>query len=141
VTTTPEIASALKASVRDALGSLTNGFPETRINVTPDGQGGTWVEMLEVPLGARYVQGTTFVVCLLPFNLPGCDVYPLFVRSDLTRVDGQPLGGAFQQTQLSWPAESVPRPVVQVSRRTRGAFATQTASQKITKVLDWMRSL
>jgi hypothetical protein len=141
VTTTPEIAAALKAAVRDALASLTNGFPETRLNVTPDGQGGAWIEMLDVPLGAAYSPDTTFVAFVLPFNLPGSDIYPLFVRPDLTRVDRQPLGPAFQPTELSWPAEPDPRPVIQVSRRTRGAFASQTASQKVTKVLDWMRSL
>jgi hypothetical protein len=141
VTTTPETVSVLKAAVREALESLANGFPAVAINVTPDGQGGAWIEMLDVPMGPPYIQATTFVVCLLPFNLPGSDIYPLFVRSDLTRVEGLALGDAFQQTQLSWPAEPLPRAVVQVSRRTRGGFAAQTACQKVTKVLDWMRSL
>ena len=115
-------------------------FPSLEIKVTPDGQGGAWVEVLDVPIGQTYVQATTFVVFLLPFNLPGSDIYPLFVRPDLARADGQPLGPAFQQTQLSWPAEPMPRPVTQVSRRTRGAFASQTAAQKVMKVLDWLRT-
>ncbi len=109
------------------------------MRVVSDGQGGAWVEFKDLPLGPPYTQELTFMVCLLPFNLPGSDIYPMFVRPDLTRLDGQPLGQAFQVTQLAWPGESAPRPVVQVSRRTRGAFAAQTAAQKVCKVLDWMR--
>ncbi|WP_146220993.1 hypothetical protein [Mycolicibacterium moriokaense] len=105
-----------------------------------DGQGGLWVELNGIPLGIPYQQCSTFMVFLLPFTLPGSDIYPLFVRRDLSRIDGQPLGEGFQATELSWPAEGSPRPVVQVSRRTRGSFASQTAAQKIAKVLDWIRT-
>ena len=138
MTITPELASAVKESVRDALESIPTGFPDIAVRAFPDGQGGAWVEMLDVPLGAPYAQETTFVAFLLAFNLPGCDIYPLFVRHDLSRLDGQPLGEGFQATRLAWTAEPQPRQVTQVSRRTRGAFASQTAAQKITKVLDWM---
>ena len=105
-----------------------------------DGQGGLWVELDHVPLGEPYGQTDTFLVFLLPFTLPGSDVYPMFVRPDLSRNDGRPLGDGFQVTQLSWPGEPEPRPVVQVSRRTRGSYAAQTASQKVAKVLDWVRT-
>jgi hypothetical protein len=139
VTTTPEVAAGLKTSVRDALASVEATFPSIEMRVVPDGQGGAWVEFLDLPLGAPYTHDTTFVVFLLPFNLPGSDIYPMFVRPDLSRINGQPLGQAFQVSQLSWPGEQTPRAVVQVSRRTRGSFAAQTAGQKVSKVLDWMR--
>ena len=42
-----------------------------------DGQGGAWVELVDVELSGTYVQPTTFVVFLLPFNLPGADIYPM----------------------------------------------------------------
>lgn len=78
---------------------------------------------------------------LLPFNLPGADIYPMFVRDDLARRDNAPLGEGLQRTTLSWPGQPVQRPVVQVSRRTRGgAFASQTAAQKVEKVLEWLRN-
>lgn len=140
MTTTPEIAALLKAPVNTALESLSAAFAGVSRRVVPDGQGGTWVEFVDMPLGAPYAQATTYVVFLLPFNLPGSDIYPLFVCHDLARLDGQPLGQGFQQTQLAWPGEQLARPVVQVSRRTRGSFAAQTAAQKINKVLDWMRA-
>ena len=60
-------------------------------------------------LGDPYAQDDTFVICLLPFNLPGADVYPLFVRNDLTRNDGNGLGEGFGTTSVSWPGDAQPR--------------------------------
>jgi len=136
VTTTPDAAA--KSAVLRALEVIQDAFPDWSARTCPDGQGGLWVELTEVPLGPPYVQDDTFVVFLLPFTLPGSDIYPMFVRPDLSRFDGAPLGEGFAVTELSWPAEQVPRSVVQVSRRTRGSFAQQTASQKVGKVLDWV---
>lgn len=131
----------LKNAVRGAVSELRSQYGEGHVREIPDGQGGAWVEVDELQLGDAYVQDTTFLVCLLPFNLPNADVYPAFVRHDLTRADGQPLGEGFQLTQLQLPGDGQPRPVVQVSRRTReGLFVQQTPAQKIEKVLAWIRS-
>ena len=134
------MTSLLKNAVRSAVELLQKANPSTALRVVPDAQGGAWIEMLDVTFGPTYVQGSSFVIFLLPFNLPGSDIYPFFVRPDLARVEGAPLGPAFQSTQLSWPGDLTPRPVLQVSRRTRGAFATQTAPHKVAKVLDWIRT-
>lgn len=139
VTTTPD--STVKPNVAQALALLTTTFDDWELVTVPDGQGGLWVETPCVTLGAPYIQATTFLVFLLPFGLPGVDIYPMFVRHDLARIDGQPLGQAFQQTSLAWPGEPTPRPVVQVSRLTKGNLAAQTAAQKVTKVLGWMKTL
>jgi hypothetical protein len=130
----------LKGTVGAAIDAVRAAYPGIETRAVPDAQGGAWVEMLKVPLGPLYLQDASFFVFLLPFNLPGSDIYPFFVRPDLARLDGAPLGPAFQITQLSWPGESQPRAVVQISRRTRGSFALQTAPQKIAKVLDWLAS-
>ena len=141
VTTTPERRFALKSAVEDALAGLKSAYGEDQVLVTPDGQGGAWVEVREVEVGCTYAQATTFVVFLLPFNLPGADIYPLFVKDDLARRDGAPLGDGLQRTTLSWPGQPAQRPVIQVSRRTRGgAFMSQTAAQKVEKVLEWLRN-
>jgi hypothetical protein len=141
VTTTPEAHFALKGAVSSAIATLRAGYGENQIRVVADGQGGAWVEILSVELGPPYLQDTTFVVFLLPFNLPGADIYPLFVRDDLARHDGAVLGDGLQRTTLSWPGQPAQRAVVQISRRTRrGAFASQTAMQKIEKVLEWLRN-
>jgi hypothetical protein len=131
----------LKAAVEGALADLTAAYGDAQVLVVPDGQGGAWVEVREVELSRAYVQPTTFVVFLLPFNLPGADIYPVFVRDDLTRHDGAALGEGLQRTTLSWPGQPAQRPVIQISRRTRGgAFTSQTAVQKVEKVLEWLRN-
>ncbi|MFC9687264.1 hypothetical protein ACFTSF_01890 [Kribbella sp. NPDC056951] len=134
--TTPDTAA--KTAVLRALQIIQTAFPDWTANTCPDGQGGLWVELTGVPLGLPYAQDDTFLVFLLPFTLPSSDIYPMFLRADLSRLDGASLGEGFAVTQLSWPAEQAPRPVVQVSRRTRGSFAYQTAAQKVSKVLDWV---
>jgi hypothetical protein len=141
VTTTPDQHFALKSAVEDALAGLRAAYGEDQLLVVPDGQGGAWVEVREVDLGSTFIQPTTFVVFLLPFNLPGADIYPVFIRHDLARRDGAPLGDGLQLTALSWPGQPAERPVIQISRRTRGgAFASQTAAQKVEKVLEWLRN-
>jgi len=140
VTTTPETNLLLKGSVRSAIELLQRAYPSTTLRVVPDAQGGAWIEMLDVPFGPPYAQSSSFIIFLLPFNLPGSDIYPFFIRPDFARVDGAALGPCFQPTQLSWPGDPAPRPVLQVSRRTRGAFSTQTAPHKVAKVLDWIRT-
>ena len=140
MTTTPDTTPLLKDSVRSAIELLQSAYPSITLRVVPDAQGGAWIEMLDVPFGPPYVQGSSFVIFLLPFNLPGSDIYPFFIRPDFTRGDGAALGPGFQPTQLSWPGDPAPRPVLQVSRRTRGAFAVQTAPHKVAKVLDWLRT-
>jgi hypothetical protein len=141
VTTTPEQRILLKTAVEHALVDLRAAYGDSPVLVVPDGQGGAWVEVREVELSYTYVQSTTFVVFLLPFNLPGADIYPIFVRDDLARRDGAALGEGLQRTTLSWPGQPAQRTVIQISRRTRGgAFTSQTAVQKIEKVLEWLRA-
>lgn len=130
----------MKEAVERGVIEIGDTYGSDQLRVVPDDQGGAWVEVADLDLGAAYQPDTTFLICLLPFNLPAADVYPMFVRAELTRADGRPLGDGFQVTQLSWPGEPQPRPVVQVSRRTRGDFTAQTPAQKIAKVLEWIRS-
>jgi hypothetical protein len=131
----------LKAAVAAAVEGVRIQFGSDNVTVVGDGQGGAWVEIDNLDLGGSYEQDTTFLVCLLPFNLPNADVYPMFVRPDLTRLDGQHLGDGFQATTLRWVGRPPQRSVVQVSRRTRREnFAAQTPAQKIEKVLKWIRT-
>lgn len=138
MTTIPD--APLKQAVDDALRQIQSCYANLTINTFADGQGGAWVEIVDMPLGDPYGQAETFLVFLLPFTLPGSDIYPMFVRADLSRLDGRPLGEGFAVTELAWPGDASPRPVVQVSRKTRGSFAAQTATQKVAKVVHWVLS-
>lgn len=129
----------LKDAVARGVAEITGACGADLVRVLPDGQGGAWVELAAVDLGKPYDQDHTFLVCLLPFTLPAADIYPTFVRPDLTRCDKQPLGEGFAATQLQWPGDPKPRPVIQISRRTHSHFAAQTPLQKIEKVLAWLR--
>lgn len=130
----------MKEAVQAALADITAAY-EGGVRVVPDGQGGAWIEISDVDLGATYSEPASFVICLLPFNLPNADVYPIYVRHDLARADGSGLGDGFAATRLKWPGEANQRPVIQVSRRTRRSdFTRQTALQKIDKVLEWIRT-
>lgn len=130
----------MKEAVQAGVSAIVARFGDDRVRVVEDGQGGAWVEITDVELGDPYDQETSFVVFVLPFNLPNADVYPLFLRHDLSRRDHAALGEGFANTALSWPGDPNPRPVTQVSRRTRGAFSLQTSLQKLEKVLEWVRS-
>src|ERR1700754_4686393 len=111
VTTTPE--PIVKAAVSQAVDEIRRAFPDRRLHTVADGQGGLWVELRGVTLGPPYVQADTFLIFLLPFTLPGSDIYPMFMRPDLARIDRRPLGDGFQVTQLSWPGDDGARAVVQ----------------------------
>ncbi len=139
MTTTPDVTA--KAAVLAALKTLRVAYPDVETSTFPDGQGGLWVQFADIALGPTYVQDDTFLIFNLPFNLPGGDIYPMFVRADLARVDDKPLGEGFALVPLSWSGEGTPRQVTQLSRRTRaGAFAAQTAAQKLGKVLNWLET-
>jgi hypothetical protein len=138
--TTPDLAGA-KESVVAALAEVIKGFGSDRVCRVLDGQGGVWIEISDIELGSPYAQEQTFAICLLPFNLPAADIYPLYLRHDLSRLDGGALGEGFTVTALQWPGDPEPRPVTHVSRRTRGGgFNLQNPRQKIDKVLDWVRT-
>jgi len=130
----------LKSAVEQGIADIKRVYGTKSVRVVADGQGGAWVEIGSVRLSKAYTMSSSFLICLLPFSLPGADVYPVFLRHDLARRDKGPLGEGFQVTQLQWPGEPAPRPVVQVSRRTRNNFAIQTPLQKIEKVLEWVRT-
>lgn len=130
----------MKEAVERGVAEISGAYGDDHVRVVPDHQGGAWVEISDLDLGVPYLQDSTFLVCLLPFNLPSADIYPIFVRADLARADGRPLGTGFSVAQVSWPGDPQPRATVQVSRRTVGDFAAQTPLQKIEKVLDWIRS-
>jgi hypothetical protein len=124
---TPEVSSALK--------EITDAFSGYRLEAVEDGQGGTFVTVHDVLLDARYRQSTTWVAFHITHTYPYADVYPHFVRHDLSRKDRKPLGqGTAVGTFRGQPA-------IQISRRSnRHNPATDTARLKLCKVLRWLNS-
>jgi hypothetical protein len=122
-------------AVEEAIQEISRTFPGSRIEAVEDGSGGAFVILEDVPLGDPYQQPTSWIGFQITHTYPYADVYPHFVRHDLSRCDGKPLGegmaiGAFRN-----------RPAIQVSRRSnRLDPATNTALLKLLKVLKWLNS-
>ena len=127
----------LSPEVQLAVDELQATFDSSEVSVVETGDGGAWVRVGPLTLGPQYVQDDTWASFLVTFQYPAADVYPHFMRPDLARKDGQPLGQAFQNVQWG-PATD---PGVQVSRATRQIDpAVDTAALKLLKVLDFVNS-
>jgi hypothetical protein len=130
VTVTP-----VAPAVIGAIDEIQETFAEATFTVDSDGKGGAWVAIDAVPLGPVYVQDSTWIAFQIVFAYPEADVYPLFVRPDLSRADGTALGEGFHP--VKWGPKGAPG--VQLSRRSnRLNPAVDTAATKILKVLKWL---
>ena len=122
-------------AVEKAIGEIQSSFPECRVEAEPDGSGGAFVTVHGVSIGSPYSQSETWIAFQITFQYPYADVYPHFVRPDLTRLDATPLGEGMGVAQFR------NLPAVQISRRSnRLNPATDTASLKLLKVLQWLRN-
>ena len=127
---TPEVAHAI-----DQIRATVAPSPVT---VREDGEGGAFVIVEGLPLGAPYQQAETWIGFRITFQYPYADCYPHFVRADLSRTDGKPLGDAITRPNS---IEFEKRPAMQLSRRSNHLNpATDTAATKLLKVLQWLRT-
>ena len=121
---TSEVAAAIK--------EIAAVYPN--VDAEPDGDGGARVIVHDLPLAAIYRQRHTWCEFHVTYSYPGADVYPHFVRADLSRVDEANLGEAMS------PGRSPSgKPAIQISRRSKRLNpATDTALLKLQKVLRWL---
>jgi hypothetical protein len=124
----------LTSEVSRAIEEVADEFPGCPLVVREDGSGGAYLLVEGVPLSGPWVQTDTWVGFQVSFQYPYSDVYPHFVRRDLARRDGGPLGEA-----LSPVPSFEGRPAVQISRRSnRREASIETAAMKLHKVLEWL---
>lgn len=124
----------MKPEVEQAIAELRGCFPDTEVvaSDTDDGGASVWIESID--LGSAYAPRETWLAFAIGFQYPYADVYPLFVRPDLARADGQPHGEGFA------PASYGDEPALQLSRRSNHLNAEiDTAALKVTKVIQWLR--
>lgn len=130
------MSAPLNDSVVAAIEDLKACFPGSDVLVEPDGAGGARVAVEGIPLSETYQQKETWIAGHLVPQLPYADIYPLFVRGDLARADGRPLGSGLGAGQVF-----LGRSAVQASRRSnRRDPAVETASHKFLKVIEWLRN-
>ena len=125
----------MKRPVERAVEQIRATFEPSPLTICEDGEGGAVVIVETVPLGAPYDQENTWLGGHLTFQYPYSDVYPLFVRGDLSRSDSRSLGEALS------PVTFKQRPAIQISRRSNHMNpATDTAVLKFLKVLEWLKA-
>lgn len=128
-------ATPVTQAVTGAINEIQETFAGATVTVDGDGNCGAWVVIDTVPLGPVYVQESTWIAFQITFAYPEADVYPLFVRPDLSRTDGAALGAGFHPVQ--WGPKGVRG--VQLSRRSNRLNPTvDTAATKALKVLKWL---
>lgn len=126
---------ALKEEVAEAIAEIEATFPDSKVDVREEDQGGAFVVVDPVDPGAKYEQRETWIGFQITFQYPFADVYPHFVRGDLRRTDGAGLVEGMS------PAQWEQRAAIQVSRRSNHLDpATDTAAIKLLKVLEWLRT-
>lgn len=126
---------ALTEPVATAVREIERGMPNVAWQVREDGEGGAVVVGQSIPLGGVWAQDDTWIGFRIPFSYPYADIYPHFVRGDLRRQAGGPLGEALSTTTFEG------MPAVQISRRsTHRAPGVETALIKFLKVTTWLRS-
>lgn len=122
-------------AIQNAIDELRHTFPETTVTYVPDGQGGAWVTIDEVPLGPAFTPSSSWMSFQITYPYPEADVYPHFVRPDMVRSDGAGHGEGFALTSFGPRNE----PAMQLSRRSnRLNPAVDTAATKAIKVLRWL---
>jgi hypothetical protein len=122
-------------AVAEAVEEIKAAHPGATVAVREDGDGGVFMTLEPVDPGPAYTQPETWIGFQITFQYPYADVYPHFVRADLARRDGQPLGEAMS------PSSFEARPAIQISRKSnRLNPATDTAAVKLMKVLQWLRN-
>jgi hypothetical protein len=126
----------MKPDVEIAVREIALSFQGSPMTTTDDGSGGAIIVLKDVSLqDGPFEQDQTWIGFHITHTYPYSDIYPHFVRADLKRKDGKPLGeatslGTFQGN-----------PAVQLSRRgNHHNPATDTACLKLHKVLRWLKS-
>ena len=125
----------MKPEIEKAIEELKECFPDSEVVAVGTEGGGVFVTIDPVDPGPAYVQRETWLKFAISFQYPSADIYPLFVRPDLARVDGGAHGQGFAEAEFNGEA------ALQLSRRSKRLNpAIDTACLKVNKVLAWMQT-
>jgi hypothetical protein len=125
----------MKPEVQQAVDEIKAAYPDVPVTAREDGEGGAHVILEKVDVGPPYRECVSWIGFRITFQYPYADTYPHYVRGDLARADGRPLGEAMSPTTFEG------RPAIQISRRSKHLNPrTDTALIKLQKVLTWLVS-
>lgn len=124
----------MNQAVQEAVEEIKATLSPCTCEIQDDPDGGAWVIVEDVPIGEIYEPERSWVGFRITFQYPNADVYPHFIRGDVRRKDGRPLGDGIQSNHTF-----LGRPALQLSRRSnRLNPLTDTAALKLMKVLKWL---
>lgn len=125
----------MKPDVEQAVEELRSCFRDAEVVAHAQDDGGAIVTIGGIDLGPKYIPQRTWIKFAISFQYPYADIYPLFVRPDLARADGQPHGEGIIENSFQGEL------ALQLSRRSnRLNPAIDTAALKVTKVNEWLRT-
>lgn len=130
----------MKSEILNAIDEMRRAFPASRLDVTPDPDGGVFVRIHDLDLGAQFNPRVSWCAFRITFQYPFADVYPHYFVNKIQKVSGEALPSGFH-IDHQCAVNDVSEPATMISRRSnRLNPATDTAALKLQKVLDWIRS-
>ncbi len=129
----------MTAAIQQAIQEIRSAFPEHKVDVEADMEGGAYVKVHDLPVGDQYEPSVSWLAFRITFQYPFADVYPHFCIPCLKRKDGRAGEGFNLNNQ--WHTPKATEPAILMSRRSNRLNAeTDTAALKLAKVLDWIRT-
>lgn len=126
----------MNQDVSQAIAELKRAFPDSKIEVIDDGEGGARFVLNAVQIGERYVPCSAWIGAHIPALYPYADIYPVFMDAAVVRADGVPF-----QAPITHGAMFAERAAIQISRRNNHAHQhPQTAVGKLVKILDFLEN-
>ncbi|MGC4174488.1 hypothetical protein [Demequina sp.] len=135
---------AVTPEIEAAISEIKDQFPEATITVVEDGDGGAYVSLDRVPLGAQYSQRETWMKFQITVTYPVSDVYPQFIDPAVRIVgsshdDDTPMGEGSSVGNFRFANEEIL--AIQISRRSNHLDpAVDTAALKLAKVMHWLET-
>lgn len=127
----------MKQDVANAIEELKSAFPSSAVTNREDGQGGAYVVVESVPIGACFVPSVTWMGGHITALYPYADIYPVFIDANVRRADGK----SFEKP-ITVGHTFADRPAIQISRlNNRVQNSPQTAVAKFLKVIDFVENL
>ncbi|MFF5781133.1 hypothetical protein ACFY7Y_29930 [Streptomyces virginiae] len=124
--------NTLASAITEAVEAVRAQFTGHPVEVVPDGTGGVFVTVEDVPVGPSYAPAVTWLGFQISAAYPDADVYPHYV-GPLSRTDGQSHGPAVQST--GWRGQ----PALQISRRSNRRDAiVDSAALKAERIRLWL---
>jgi hypothetical protein len=129
----------MQPTVQTGIGEIKAAFASHTVDVDPDGEGGAFVRVNDLPFDETSPTTSGWVAFRLTFAYPHADIYPHYLPSGLLRRDGTPLGDPFRHKEMKLGRFTGPS--IELSRRSKDWNpGRDTAAIKLAKILDFIRT-